>query len=728
MQLRFPFSRLTLALIAAYAAAPLHAQDTTTSGDLTAPTVEVSASADASAAGLEPEYAGGQVATGGRVGMFGNVDFMDAPFNSMNYTNELIKDQQARTVGDVLLNDPSVRVTRGFGNFQETYMIRGFPLTSDDMMYNGLYGILPRQFVAAELIERVEVMRGANSFMNGATPTIAAAGGAINLVPKRAGNDPLSQVTLGYESNGQGYVGTDISRRFGPDGSSGLRLNAAVRNGDTAVDDEHNNLGVFALGFDHRGDGWRVSADIGYQDVKLEQPRPSVNVAAGVPVPGAPDSSSNWAQPWTYSSERDTFGTLRGEIDLTENVVTWAALGMRQGSEDNALAGVTVTNTAGDAAIQGFDNTREDSIVTGEVGIRGKFRTGSIGHTLAANVSAYSAEIKNAYACCSPLPGTNIYHPVDVTRVPNTAFTGGNLDDPLKQHTTDLLSVAVADTLAFIDDRLLVSVGVRHQQIKDKTFNYNTGALDPNGSYDEEAFTPLLGVVYKIVPSVSVYGNYVESLTKGPVASGFPPPSNVGQAFAPTKVKQTEIGAKYDSGSLGATVALFSTDLPLSIVENNVFSVDGEQRNRGVELTAFGEPVRGVRVLGGVTFLDAEQTRTSNGVNQGKKAIGVPDTQLNVGGEWDLPWVERLTVTGRVLYTSTQYLDGGNTQELPSWTRLDLGARYLVDMGSQLLTLRAAVENVTDENYWASAGGYPGAGYLVMGSPRTFVVNASLDF
>jgi iron complex outermembrane receptor protein len=35
---------------------------------------------------------------------------------------------------------------------------------------------------------------------------------------------------------------------------------------------------------------------------------------------------------------------------------------------------------------------------------------------------------------------------------------------------------------------------------------------------------------------------------------------------------------------------------------------------------------------------------------------------------------------------------------------------------------------VTDESYWASAGGYPGAGYLVMGSPRTFVVNASLDF
>ena len=66
-------------------------------------------------------------------------------------------------MADVLQNDPSVRVARGFGNFQEVYIIRGFPVYSDDMGYNGLYGLLPRQYLAAELIERVEVFRGANS-------------------------------------------------------------------------------------------------------------------------------------------------------------------------------------------------------------------------------------------------------------------------------------------------------------------------------------------------------------------------------------------------------------------------------------------------------------------------------------------------------------------------------------------------------------------------------------
>jgi len=130
-------------------------------------TVVVTASADASAQGLPSAYAGGQVARGGRIGLLGNVDMMDTPFNTTNYTLGVIQDQQARSVADVVQNDPSVRVARGSGNFQELYVIRGFAVNSDDLAYNGLFGLLPRQFVAAELLERVEVFRGASAFVNG---------------------------------------------------------------------------------------------------------------------------------------------------------------------------------------------------------------------------------------------------------------------------------------------------------------------------------------------------------------------------------------------------------------------------------------------------------------------------------------------------------------------------------------------------------------------------------
>lgn len=148
--------------------------------------VTVTASADASEEGLTPAYAGGQVATA----ILGNQDYMDSAFSITSYTNELIQDRQARSVGEVLQNVPGVRVARGFGNFQESYFMRGFILSSDDIAYNGLYSILPRQYIATELFERVEVLRGASSFLTGASPS----GGGIIWFCRNgliiAGNEP----------------------------------------------------------------------------------------------------------------------------------------------------------------------------------------------------------------------------------------------------------------------------------------------------------------------------------------------------------------------------------------------------------------------------------------------------------------------------------------------------------------------------------------------------------
>jgi len=725
----FPLTPLALAALlmtAGSAAAQTAAPD---AGAM--PTVVVRASADASAQGLPAAYAGGQVARGGRLGLLGNVDIMDTPFNATNYTQAIIQDQQAKSVADVVQNDPSVRVARGFGNYQELYVIRGFAVNSDDLAYNGLYGLLPRQFVASELLERVEVFRGANSFINGAAPGGGGIGGAINLLPKRAANTPLTQVTVGVESGGQAYVATDISRRFGEGDRLGVRVNAVRRDGDTAIDRESRKLGVLAIGMDYRGDGYRLSADVGYQDHKLDNPRPSVTLGAGVPMIGAPSSDSNFAQPWTTSTERDTFGTLRGEIDLAPNVVAWAALGARSGDEFNALGSPTVSNGAGDASIYRFDNVRKDKVSTGEVGVRGTFRTGSVGHTVSGTASAYSSEFRNAYAI-SNFAGvaTNIYRPVDQPSPDTSFFPAGDMNAPGVTAKNDLSSYAIADTLSMLDDTVLLTVGLRHQRIRSSGFDYGTGVQ--NSHYDRTANTPVAGLVYKPMKGVSLYANYIEALQAGAVASGTgsngAPLENVGEAFAPYKSKQKEIGIKYDSGKLGMSAALFTTAQPSAYVVGNRFDVYGKQRHRGLELSVFGTPARGVRVLGGLTLIDAEQVTTAGGVNEGKDAIGVPKTQLNLGGEWDVPNVEGLTLNARALYTAKQFADGANTQQLPSWTRVDLGASYAMRIMDRAVTLRARVDNVADKSYWASAGGYPGSGYLVVGAPRTFVVSGTVDF
>ncbi|MYM28375.1 TonB-dependent siderophore receptor [Duganella sp. CY15W] len=709
------------------ASATAHAQTQAAAGSADdVQTVVVSASADASAGGLPKNFAGGQVARGGRVGMLGNVDMMDTPFNTLNFTSALIQDQQARSVADVLQNDPSVRVARGFGNFQELYVIRGFAVSSDDLAYNGLYGILPRQFVASELLERVEVFRGATSFVNGAAPGGGGIGGSINLLPKRAGNKPLTQVTVGVETGGQGYAAVDIARRFGADGNTGIRVNAARRDGDTGVDREHRELNVASIGLDFQARDFRLSADIGYQDHKLKNPRPAVTLLEGVAMLPAPDGSSTWAQNWTRSNERDTFGTLRGEWDLGKDTVAWAAAGVRSGNEDNSLAEPTVNNNDGSATSYRFDNTRRDSVRTGEIGVRTKLRTGGIGHTLSASASSYWLESKNAYAF-SAFGGlsTNIYKPVDVTAPAANFFVGGVLSDPHLTVKTILSSYAIADTLSMLDDKVLLTIGARHQTIKTDGFDYTTS--ERNAHYDQSKVTPVAAVVYKPVKDVALYANYAEGLQQGPTA----PAQNVdnkNQMFAPYVSKQKEVGVKYEHGTLGATAALFSTKQPSAFVKNGHFGVFGEQRNQGAELTVYGVPVRGLRVLGGLTLLDAKQRVTDGGKNQGNDVIGVPDTQLNIGAEWDVPGVSGLNLNARTTYTSSQYADGANQQELPAWTRLDLGASYATRVLDRNVTFRARVDNVTGKSYWASAGGYPGSGYLILGAPRTVAVSASVEF
>ena len=244
---------------------------------------------------LPPVYAGGQVARGGRVGLFGALDAMDTPFATTSYTEELARNQQTRSIGDILQNDPAVRVSKGFGNFQELYVIRGLPVYSDDMTYNGLYGVLPRQFVASEFVERVEVFHGATAFLNGAAPGGSGVGGAFNLVPKRAGNENLTRMTAGWSGTDEIYGAADLSRRFGDDGAYGVRLNLAGRSGEGSVEDSGSELGLVGLGLDRRGDRARFSADLGWQDHRITAPRPTVTPNGAVPTP--PSADTNFAQP-----------------------------------------------------------------------------------------------------------------------------------------------------------------------------------------------------------------------------------------------------------------------------------------------------------------------------------------------------------------------------------------------------------------------------------------------
>ncbi|WP_213878740.1 TonB-dependent siderophore receptor [Pseudomonas sp. dw_358] len=732
MALRFPSRPSLLALccsvsFTAYAAADtLELGATAINADAVKPSTSTSPQA----------YAGGQVARGGQMGVLGNKDNMDVPFTLTSYTSKLIEDQQAENVGDVLLNDPSVRESYGYGNQSQVFVIRGLPLASDDISYNGLYGVLPRQIISTDALERVEVFKGPNAFINGISPTGTGLGGSVNLVPKRATDEPIRRYTQDISTDGRIGEHLDLGQRFGEDNRFGARVNLSQREGDTAIDDESQRSKLFTAGLDYRGDNFRVSGDFGYQREHINGLRNSVQLGAGLTgIPHAPDASHNYGQDWTYTDTEDTFGMLRGEWDLNDNWTAYLAGGAKHTRESGMYGTPTLTNAStGAATIAGSYIPHEEDNTTVMAGINGNVQTGPVSHQLSVGVSSIWTEQKSAYAFYNSTGTTNIYHTPDLAKPTDAYLTGGDLNDPGTTGKTRNRSIAASDTLGFFDDTVLVTAGLRRQQLLVEGYSYdgvfyNGAQLAGDGTrtsmYDKSVTSPVYGIVYKPTDFISLYANHIEGLAQGPSPTATA--LNASQTFAPGRTKQSEAGIKLDMQTYGANLAVFRIEKPTDgylDAASNLYLRDGTQVNRGVELSVFGEPIHGLRLMAGGTRLQSELQDTAGGTTDGNHAIGVPTFQLNASVDWDVPGLPGVALNGRMLRTGGQYADQANTLSLPTWNRFDAGARYKFKVDQKDVTLRVNVENIADKSYWASANG----GYLTQGDPRLVKFSGTVDF
>ena len=135
----------------------------------------------------------------------------------------------------------------------------------------------------------------------------------------------------------------------------------------------------------------------------------------------------------------------------------------------------------------------------------------------------------------------------------------------------------------------MLTAGARLQSIDIERFSYFGGGL--NTAYDEEAITPVVGLVVKPVEGLSLYANYIEALQEGAVAPLGPAIANPGEVLVPRMSTQYEVGGKiYFDPSIFATLAFYRIERPGEGFEDDGaggtrFAYVGEQRNRGIELT-----------------------------------------------------------------------------------------------------------------------------------------------
>jgi iron complex outermembrane receptor protein len=674
-----------------------------------------------------PPYAGGQVATGGQLGLLGNRSVMNTPFNQTNFTAKKAKDQQAKTIQDVLIDDPSVRITRTDGSpGGDNLTIRGFNVTAPAWSYGGLYGMLPAWSPMVEIAERIEVLKGPSVLLSGMAP-YNAIGGTVNIVPKRAPDQELTQATAKYVSAGQVGGHVDLARRVGPDKELGVRFNGVFTAGPTDVQYSADQRALALLGLDYRGNSVRVSADLGYQSQYVSGLTPYLALAGGVQLPYAPNVRNNpTAQPWGFQGRKDAFVVGRVEVDIADNVTAYASFGghdFRLGGTYSALTTITSFNGAA-TGNNPFTVSTYQTTFTAEGGLRAIADTGPVNHELAVTATTYSQENgSNTSLSATGAYATNIYNPT-ILAPPSIAQPASN-----KTSTQGLSSYALADTLSVADKRVQLTVGGRIQQVTAANFNAISGVQTQ--SYSQNAISPAVALVVKPTENVSIYGNYIQGLQQGIIVQ--PPFTNAGETFPPYMSTQFEAGVKADWGKFTTTASIFQITNPsiLTNLATNTQFLGGQQVNQGLELNVFGEPVSGVRLLGGAMFLNPVLTQTQNGATNGWIAPFSPQFTLNLSGEVDIPYVSGLTLTGRAIYTSAQYIDATTypRRTMPDWTRFDLGVRYAFEnpgAKGKLLVARFNVENVLDANYWA--GSDQTSTFMFLGAPRTFRLSLTADF
>jgi len=677
------------------------------------------------------------VENGGGAGVLGNKAAENLPFNVRSFDETLILNQQPRSLGEVLDNDPTVRTTYGFGNAAESFVIRGFELFGDDIGLNGLYGITPRQLIAPELFQSVQVLNGASAFLNGAAPGGSGLGGSVNLLLKRAGDTPLNRVTAGYTSDSHWSGSFDVARRSA-DGRFGIRVNGNYQDGQLGIDGEDRRTRVLGAGFDYDGGALRVSLDLAYQQVRVDNLRPKVTITSAT-LPRVPKADANYAQDYTYSKLRDLFGVFNLEYDVSDQFMLYAKAGARDGSEEGIYGGVSVSDAAtGAGYVTALYVPRTDNNEAVDFG--GRVKLGSqvtqeinFGASMSWQVNRNAYDFR--YGTSFTGVANNLYDPVQID-LPASLLVGGDLDDPFPVSRSKLWSVYASDTIGFWDDRILVTGGLRLQTITTKSYSAALSAEDSvlTSSYSKDAITPVVGIVVKPVEGLSLYANRIEALQPGsaaPVGS-----TNFGEIFPPYKSKQYEIGGKVKAGPVFLSLALFQIDKPnaLSIdaTPDNpddtlvTYGLFGKQRNRGIEFTVNGELTPGLRLISGVAINDAKQRRTGDPATEGKDAKGVADWTANGNLEWDTP-LTGLTLTGRVIYTGKQWVNATNTIRLPSWTVFNAGARFVLAAGEVPVTLRFNVDNIANKRYWASAFD-TFATSVLQGQPRTFKASISADF
>lgn len=560
-------------------------------------------------------------------------------------------------------------------------------------------------------LERVEVLRGAGSVING----VGALGSTINYVPKKPTFDGSDfQAVIAGGSFGMNRIalggGAEISDTLA------FRLDASHQEEDGFVDraDEKREVLAGSLLYQPNED-LSVRFSVDYADIDAAP-------YWGTPLINGEASNSHRQNNYNFADGKvnyeDIWSRVHVEWRLSDNVTfrndTYLLDAEREWQNLEEYSFNQATGLIDRAFYLGIIHDQE------QLGSRFDFLIDSelAGMDNKISIGAEINDIELNYLNNFSTGGFGVGDSVPVFGF-NPGLRPEATIPTILDYQTDTQQVAVFidDTLK-ISDQLSVVVGARFDDIDFDRFDLAIGG-NPAAAFDAKfsELTWRAGIVYQPMDTLSLYAQ--TSTAADPVTS----PISISASnadFDLTTGRQYEVGIKQQflSGNGEYTLAYFDieredilTRLPASAVNEQI----GQQSSSGVEFTLRVNPIDSLSVDFNVSSIDAEFDEFySGGVSlAGNTPRNVPENTANLWLNWSP--INNVQIGGGFRYVDTRFANDQNTEELPEYTVFDASVNW---MATDNLTVTVRARNLTDEEDYVLAPYVPNQ--WIFGDPRSY--------
>jgi iron complex outermembrane recepter protein len=672
--------------------------------------------------------------------IWSDLPLQDTPYSTSVVPSALIENLQAYSIDDLAKVIPQVTNVYPLQNVNGNSFLylRGFSVVqftnNGGVTYNGMQGGAGGMFYTPlEDKERVEVLSGVDGFLYGT----GSVGGNVNYVLKRPTDTQYSAVTIGDNAGANGFIHADLG---GPlafagiqDGLLGYRLNIVGQDGDTSIQNQSVKRNLVSAAIDiHLPYDILLQLNAAHSNYHIYGTTPEYTSTLS-PYPAPTNPANLISNPFLqFSDETDTGGlnltwkindifTIRTAYDYTDEARPTI---LYLYNTIKSYSGLTTLDFLGGSRPATWYTNSGYSFLDTKLslfGIENKLTTGFTGFYQTTNIGAGTSSYASSAQTFNFYSQVPIAEP-NLTETPSSGYISKRMFAK---------NYVIGDEIKF-NDHFTILAGGNYTTLGIDGFNSMGGST---GADEKGAITPSVSLIYKILPWLTTYATYQQSLQGGEqvLNSASAVYTNNGQILPPYIGDQYEVGVKATvATNLLVTAALFDVTKANQYQQINPDGTSteiqsGREVHKGGELTASGKVWDDLTIIGGVTMMDARVTNDpANTAFNGSIPAGVSPMSEKIYAEYTVPvipeatWLHGLTLIGGFHWSSAYYINQPNTTKLPGYAVEDLGFRYTTTLYDKPFILRFNVNNVLNTAYWIQS--------TFEGAPRTFLASAEMKF